>query len=154
MLDMFTKSKVEPDLKRHTPQLDQPHGLEDAWRIAHAIDSALKVAESEREALTGRIEDATAWAAVSLGNGNDEYLERESLDTLHLDRFDAQIRNGNKYVVRLDRNIEHFKSLRAALLTAFPEITLNSAVGNGPSERGGPLEPGTAASIGEVKSHF
>ena len=128
MLDKFTKSKVEPPLKAQTLRPDRLPGLEDAWRIAHAIDNALKAAESERSALSNRVEDATAWAAVSLGNGNDEYLERESLDTIHLNRFDAEIRDGSKYVVRLDQNIGYLKLLKATLLTAFPEITRSSVV--------------------------
>src|SRR5277367_698796 len=64
MLDKFTKSKVEPPVKAHTLRSDRLPGLEDAWRIAHAIDNALKAAESERSALSNRVEDATAWAAV------------------------------------------------------------------------------------------
>jgi hypothetical protein len=128
MLDKFTKSKIEPPLKAHTLRSDRLPGLEDAWRIAHAIDNALKAAESERSALSNRVEDATAWAAVSLGNGNDEYLEREKLDTIHLNRFDAQIRDGSKYVVRLDQNIGYLKLLKATLLTAFPEIVRSSVV--------------------------
>jgi hypothetical protein len=128
VLDMFTKSRIEPPAKTHAPQLDQPPGLEDAWRIAHAINNALKAAEAERKALISQVKDATAWAAVTLGNGNDEYLERESLDTLHLDLFDAQIRDGHRYVIRLDQNIQHFMLLKAALLTAFPEINRSSAI--------------------------
>ena len=122
MLDIFAKSKVEPSFDVNAPQHDQPPGLEDAWRISHAINKALLAAEFERMSLMGRVEDATARAAVTLGNGNDEYLERESLDTLHLNLFDAEIRNGNEYVARLDQNIAHFKRLKAALLKAFPEI--------------------------------
>lgn len=131
MLDIFTKPRIEPARKTLKPQLNHPPGLESAWRIAHAIDDALKAAETESRALASRVEDATAWAAVSLGNGNDEYLEREQLDTLHLNRFDAAIREGNKYVVRLDQNIGHFRLLKVALLMAFPEIARSSANKNG-----------------------
>jgi hypothetical protein len=128
MLDKFTKSKVEPPLKAQPPRPDRLPGVEDAWRIAHAIDNALKAAESEKRALSDRVEDATAWAAVSLGNGNDEYLEREKLDTIHLNRFDAEIRDGSKYVIRLDQNIGYLKLLKTTLLTAFPEIVRHPAV--------------------------
>jgi hypothetical protein len=67
MLDKFTKSKVEPPLKAQASRSDRLPGLEDAWRIAYAIDNALKAAETEKRALSDRVEDATAWAAVSLG---------------------------------------------------------------------------------------
>jgi hypothetical protein len=127
MFDIFTKSKIEPAIKTPVPEFDQPPGLEGAWRIAHAIDQALEAAELEREILAGRVENATAWAAVSLGNGNDEYLEREQLDTLHLNRFDTQIRDGNRLVVRLERNIAHYKRLKATLLAGFPELSRKDA---------------------------
>jgi hypothetical protein len=123
MLDIFTKSKVELASGAPLPQFDQPPDLNSAWRIVHAIDDALKAAETERKALIGCVEDATAWAAVSLGNGNDEYLERESLDTIHLNRFDAQIRDGHTYMVRLDQNIAYYRLLRSTLLAGFPELS-------------------------------
>jgi hypothetical protein len=128
MLDKFTKSKVEMPLKAQTPRPDQLPGLEDAWRIAYAIDNALRAAETEKRALSDRVEDATAWAAVSLGNGNDEYLEREKVDTIHLNRFDAEIRDGSKYVIRLDQNIRYLRLLKSTLLTGFPEIARNWVV--------------------------
>jgi hypothetical protein len=122
MFDIFTKSKIEPAIATPVSEPDQPRGMEGAWRIAHAIDHALRAAEAERERLAGQVEDATAWAAVSLGNGNDEYLERELLDTLHLNRFDSEIRDGNKQVIRLERSIAHYKQLKATLLAQFPEL--------------------------------
>lgn len=123
MFDIFTKSMVETAVKPQVAKSNWPPGLEGAWRIAHAIDRALSAAEAERHRLAGRVEDATAWAAVSLGNGNDEYLEREMLDTLHLNRFDTQIRDGNKEVIRLERSIAHYKLLKATLLAGFPELS-------------------------------
>ncbi len=59
-------------------------------RIADAIGDALKSDEAEERALTSRIANATAAAAVSVGNGSDEYLEREPLDTFHLNLFDSE----------------------------------------------------------------
>jgi hypothetical protein len=57
MLDTFTKSKVEPPLKAHTPQPLSRPTWKNAWRIGYAIDDALKTAESERKALTSWVED-------------------------------------------------------------------------------------------------
>ena len=122
MLDTFSKSRIEPAHKEPISQFQFPPGLEDVRRIAHAIDRAMKTAEAERVLFENRIEDVVRRAAVSLGNGNDEYLEREPLDTLHLNLFDAEIRDRSKYLARLERNVEHFRTLKHSLFAAFPEI--------------------------------
>jgi hypothetical protein len=122
MFDIFAKSKIETAVNLPVTEPDHSPGLENAWRIADAIEHALRTAEAERERLAGRVENATAWAAVSLGNGNDEYLEREMLDTLHLNRFDTEIRDGNKQVIWLERSITQYRLLKATLLAGFPEL--------------------------------
>jgi hypothetical protein len=128
MFDLFTKSRVEAPPDQHMSWFDQAPGLKNAWRIALAINDALKVAEAERRILTCRVNDAVSRSAVTLGNGTDEYLERESLDTLHLDRFDAEIRDKNEYLVRFEQNIGHLKLLKGGLLAAFPEIDRGSVI--------------------------
>jgi hypothetical protein len=67
------------------------------------------------------------WLLFQLGDGNEEYLERENLDTIHLNLFDDEIRDRNEHLVHVDRNIEQYKFLKLALLRAFAEIDLNSA---------------------------
>lgn len=128
MLDIFMKSKIEPSGREPVSQFRFPPGLESGWRIAHAINDALKKAEAEKQLFESRIGDAVGRAAVTLGNGDDEYLEREALDTHHLNLFDAEIRDRSQYLVRLEQNIEHFKNLREMLLAAFPEIGQESLV--------------------------
>jgi hypothetical protein len=113
MSDIFAKSKIETAINPPVTEPDHPRGLESARQIADAIKHALKAAaEAERERLSGRVENATALAAVSLGNGNDEYLEREMLDMLHLNRFDAEIRDGNKQLIWIERSIAHYTLLK------------------------------------------
>ncbi len=46
--------------------------------IVAAIDAALSDAEREQAGLNRRVDDALARAAVTFGNGTDEYLEREA----------------------------------------------------------------------------
>src|SRR5258706_7874346 len=121
MFDLFTKSRIEASSDPAVSALDEPPGLKGAWRIAHAIDDALQMAESERRIFTRRVDDAVSRSTVTLGSGADEYLERESIDTLHLDMFDTEIRDRNKYLVRLEGNIGHLEGLKRALLAAFPE---------------------------------
>ena len=49
MFDNFTKSKVEPAAKTPACQSARRDGLDDAWRIYHAIERALKTGEAERK---------------------------------------------------------------------------------------------------------
>ncbi len=55
--------------------------------VAEAIESAIKIAEAERIGLNRRLEDALARAAVTFGNGTDEYLERDEMRKLAADLF-------------------------------------------------------------------
>jgi hypothetical protein len=89
--------------------------------ILQAIESALHAAEQEQSGLNRRVEDVLARAAVTLGNGTDEYLEREPLDSHHQDLFSAEISNGQRRLKELATSITHFKFLKAAMLSRFPD---------------------------------
>jgi len=97
----------------------------DHMRIASimaAIDAALSAAESEQAGLNRRVDDALARAAVTFGNGTDEYLEREPLDNHHQDLFAADISNGQRRLRELVATISHLKFIKAAMLTRFPDF--------------------------------
>jgi hypothetical protein len=87
-----------------------------------AIESALDAAEQEQSGLNRRVEDVLARAAVTFGNGTDEYLEREALDNHHQDLFSAEISNGQRRLKELATEITHFKFLKAAMLSRFPDF--------------------------------
>jgi hypothetical protein len=89
--------------------------------ILEAIDDALQAAEQEQSGLSGRVEDVLARAAVTLGNDTDEYLEREALDSHHQDLFSSEISNGQRRLKELATTITHFKFLKAATLSRFPD---------------------------------
>ena len=89
--------------------------------IVKAIDHALHEAEHEQSGLNRRVENVLARAAVTLGNGTDEYLEREALDNHHQDLFNAEITNGQRRLKELATAITHFKFLKAATLSRFPD---------------------------------
>ncbi|WFU39474.1 hypothetical protein QA640_34710 [Bradyrhizobium sp. CB82] len=89
--------------------------------IMEAIEYALQAAEREQAGLNRRVEDVLARAAVTIGNGDDEYLEREALDSHHQDLFDKEIQNGQRRLKELGSSIAHFKFLKAAMLSRFPE---------------------------------
>ncbi|MBR0797185.1 hypothetical protein JQ615_17470 [Bradyrhizobium jicamae] len=96
--------------------------------VMSAIDTALHAAESEQLGLARRVEEVLARAAVTLGNGTDEYLEREALDSYHQDLFDAEIVNGQRRLKELAAEIAHFKFVKATALTRFPDY---QAIGTG-----------------------
>jgi hypothetical protein len=99
---------AETDRSRVNPVLD-------------AIDNALRTAEQEQSGLSRRVEDVLARAAVTFGNGTDEYLERDSLDSHHQDLFSIEISNGQRRIQQLAISITHFKFLKAAALSRFPD---------------------------------
>jgi hypothetical protein len=89
--------------------------------ILDAIEGAIRAAEQEQAGLNGRVEDVLARAAVTFGNDTDEYLEREALDSHHQDLFGAKISNGQRRLKELASTISHFKFLKAATLSRFPD---------------------------------
>ena len=90
--------------------------------VLHAIEQALHTADQEQSGLNRRVEDVLARAAVTLGNGTDEYLEREALDSHHQDLFGTEICNGQQRLKELGAAITHFKFLKAATLSRFPDF--------------------------------
>ena len=89
--------------------------------VATAVETALQTAEKEHAGLSRRVDEVLARAAVTLGNGTDEYLEREPLDNHHQDLFDTEIQNGQRRLKELAIQIEHFRYLKAAMLSRFPD---------------------------------
>jgi hypothetical protein len=89
--------------------------------ILAAIESALGASEREQAGLSRRVDDVLARAAVTIGNGTDEYLERDARDSRHQDLFDAEIMNGQRRLKELATEISHFRFLKAAVLSRFPD---------------------------------
>jgi cobalamin-dependent methionine synthase I len=90
--------------------------------ILAAVENALHAAQQEQSGLDRRVEDVLARAAVTLGNGTDEYLERDALESHHQDLFSAEISNGQRRLKELAAEITHFKFLKAAVLSRFPDF--------------------------------
>ena len=90
--------------------------------IVSAIEAALHEAENEQSGLNRRVEDVLSRAAVTLGNGTDEYLEREPLDSHHQNLFGTEISSGQRRLKELGNEITHFKFLKAAMLSRFPDF--------------------------------
>jgi hypothetical protein len=111
----------EQTFRARSPERDAETDRTRIEAIMAAIENALQAAEREQSGLNRRVEDVLARAAVTIGNGDDEYLEREALDNHHQDLFDKEILNGQRRLKELTASIAHFKFLKAAVLSRFPE---------------------------------
>jgi hypothetical protein len=86
-----------------------------------ALQKVLDDAEREKVALTRRVDDALARAAITLGNGTDEYLDRDPRDDYHQSLFNLEISNGERRLSELATMISHLKFIKSAMLTRFPD---------------------------------
>jgi hypothetical protein len=118
----FRSHRGDQDFKARSADRDADTDGLRVSSILEAIENALHAAEQEQAGLNRRVEDVLARAAVTFGNGTDEYLEREALDNHHQDLFSAEISNGQRRLKELATEITHFKFLKAAMLSRFPDF--------------------------------
>ncbi|WP_398480042.1 hypothetical protein [Tardiphaga sp.] len=111
----------EREFRARSPERDAETDRERLDAVMSAIDQALSSAEAEQAGLTRRVDDVLARAAVTFGNGDDEYLTRESLDSHHLDLFETEIQNGQRRIRDLTGTIAHYKALKDTFVSRFPE---------------------------------
>ncbi|MGM4919922.1 hypothetical protein [Tardiphaga sp. 813_E8_N1_3] len=130
MFQMFLRARAqnylrslvgEREFRARSAERDAETDRERLDFVLSALDSALSNAEAEQAGLTRRVDDVLARAAVTFGNGDDEYLTREKLDSDHLDLFETEISNGQRRLRDLAVSISHFKFLKTAMLSRFPD---------------------------------
>jgi hypothetical protein len=119
---LFRTGATERDFKARSADRDAETDRLRVGSILHAIETALATAEAEQSGLTQRVDDFLARAAVTFGNGTDEYLTREALDSRHQDLFDKEISSGQRRLRELAVTISHFRFLKAATLSRFPDF--------------------------------
>ena len=107
--------------KVRSPQRDEETDHQRVEGVMNAIEAALQAAEREQKGLSERVDEVLARAAVTVGNASDEYLDREPLDTHHQGLFSAEISNGQRRLKSLADTISHFRFLRTAVLSRFPD---------------------------------
>jgi hypothetical protein len=130
MFQLFLRARVhnfimarlgDDGFKARSPERDAETDMARVGSIVTAIEIALHAAENEQSGLSRRVDDVLARAAVTFGNGTDEYLERDALDNHHQDLFDAEILNGQRRLKELASEIAHFRFMKAAVLSRFPD---------------------------------
>jgi hypothetical protein len=122
MLDLFSRARLNGLFKARSANRDAEADYSRTASVLWSIEEALKIAEAEHSGLKMRVQDILARGAISLGNGTDEYLTRETADTIIQNQFDREIARGESRLEQLSLQINAFKFLRAALMSRFPDF--------------------------------
>lgn len=124
MIMHLFRSRPRDAFQARSPERDAETDSEAVKSVAIAIDLVLEKAEAELAGLKGRINDVIARAAIVGGNDSDDYLTRTDERSAMLKDSDAEIRRGQERLRVIEQNISHFKFLRTALRTRFPDPDL------------------------------
>jgi hypothetical protein len=123
IMQLFPRSKGA--FKARSSARDSSTDEEAVLAIATALNVAVQKAEAERAGLKGRMDDVISRAAIVGGNEADDYLTRTDERSKMLRESDADIRRAEERLEVIDRNISHFKFLKSALQTRFPDAKIN-----------------------------
>lgn len=136
MLNLFLRARAHNYFRARSVGRDTETDRSRIASIATAIDDALQSAESEQAGLSRRIEDVGARAAITAGNGIDEYLTREAIDSRTLVVLETEMVNGDRRLKELALMIGHFKFLKTVLLSRFPDFKppVDLSVGKAPNQ--------------------
>ena len=104
-----------------SPERDAAKDHDAVRSVAAVLDQVLAQAEAERAGLKNRIDTVLAQAAIVGGNDIDDYVTRDEDRAKMLRDSDAEIRRGEERLKVIEQNIAHFKFLRSALQTRFPD---------------------------------
>ena len=122
MLNLFSRVRARGDFQARSADRDAGTDRGRVAAVANALDEALRAAEAEHAGLSRRIEEVVERAAIASGNEGDEYLTRDAVDSETLTRFEREMANGESRLKDLAESIAHFKFLKAALLSRFPQF--------------------------------
>ena len=124
MFQLFLRARADRFFKARSARRDSNNDRSRVAVIARLIEQSLTAAQVEKAGLVRRLDDALARAAVPLGHDTEEYLTREAHDSRLLHQLEAEISKGQRRLEELTGNIAHFKFLKVALLTRFPDSRL------------------------------
>jgi hypothetical protein len=124
MISQLFRSRSKEGFQARSPERDADTDNEAVRLVASAIDLVLAKAEAERAGLKNRIDNVLSVAAIVGGNDIDDYLTRTEARSQMLKESDAEIRRGQNRLRVIEQNISHFKFLRAALQTRFPDCKM------------------------------
>ena len=122
MIKALFRSRSNDGFRARTSERDAASDNTAVESVAAALDLVLEKAGAERAGLQRRIDDVITRAAIVGGNDTDEYQTRTKERTEMLNFSDAEIRRGQQRLTVIDQNIIHFKFLKTALQTRFPNV--------------------------------
>jgi hypothetical protein len=122
MIRQLFRSRSKGTFRARSPERDTSTDHDAVTSVAVAIDLALEKAEAERAGLKRRLDDVLSRAAIVGGNDPDDYLTRTEDRSKMLSDSDAEIRRGQARLANIEQNISHFKFLRTALQSRFPDV--------------------------------
>ena len=124
MFDLFTRAPIGRLFRTRSASRDAETDYSRIAPVFRSIEDALKAAETEHVGLSERVQDVLTRASISLGNGTDEYLTRDPIDTGFQIAFDREIKTGQLRLEQLSYQIRNFRALNAALKTRAPDFEL------------------------------
>jgi hypothetical protein len=122
MFELFRRVRGDKRFAIRSPLRNAETDAARIGSIAAAIETALRDAKAETAGLASRLADVIARAAATLGNDSDEYIGREQLDNRHHDLFSSEIVEAERRLKELHAQIGHFKFMKTALSTRFPDF--------------------------------
>jgi hypothetical protein len=126
MFRLLSKSRASDQFKARSPDRDAATDRTRAAAILDSINQALSDATAEHTGLKTRLDDVLARAAVTIGNDTDEFLSRDAQDTRYQNILGLEIANGERRLNELEAAVRHYRFLKAALLSRFPDLSVGS----------------------------
>jgi hypothetical protein len=123
MMRLF-RSRSDGSFKARSSERDSNGDSNAVKIVANAINLVLEQAEAERAGLKQRIDDVIARAALVGGNDADEFVTRSEDRSAMLRESDTDIKRGQDRLGTLETTISHFRFLKTALQSRFPDSKL------------------------------
>ena len=121
----------QPRFRTRAPGRDQEVDNQLVRQVASAIDQALGKIEAQRDGLRRRLDDVIDRASVVGGNDIDDFLTRDEARSSLLAASDDEIARGQARLKTLDEQRSHFKFLKDALTTRFPDFNADAEKAEG-----------------------
>jgi hypothetical protein len=122
LINLFRRSRSDGPFRTRAPVRDQELDTQLVGQVASAIDEALQKVEAQRDGLKRRLDDVIARAAIVGGNDLDDFQTRDEARSSLLAASDDEIARGQARLKTLDEQLSHFRFLKTALQTRFPDF--------------------------------
>jgi hypothetical protein len=122
MINLFRRTRPDGPFRTRAPARDREADNQLVGQVASAIDEALQKVEAQRDGLKRRLDDVISRAAIVGGNDLDDFLTRDEARSTLLAASDGEIARGQVRLKTLDEQLSHFRFLKSALRTRFPDF--------------------------------